>query len=169
MKPPVVVIGRHCNRNQYGIAVRFKKFPSVAKTAQSSEREAGRCARRVLPSANEVTPGTGSGMFTSQRAASAAKHHRCVLASIASWWAKPDKRQSSSADSTPCPPRLADEHGDSCHLARLEWLCGLPTPSRGTAARRGRKPYRGQEHLHVARRSPCPGCHHLRSGARNTS
>jgi hypothetical protein len=37
MKPPVVVIERHCNRNQCGIAVRFKKTQSVAKTAQSSD------------------------------------------------------------------------------------------------------------------------------------
>jgi hypothetical protein len=37
MKPPVVVIGRHCNTNQCRIAVRFKKTQSVAKIAQSSD------------------------------------------------------------------------------------------------------------------------------------
>src|SRR6478752_4103053 len=67
MKPPVVVIGRHCNRNQCGIAVRFKKMHSVAKIAQSSESSASqptrptatdldRRTRRGLPSANELNP-----------------------------------------------------------------------------------------------------------------
>src|SRR5262249_49747534 len=39
MKPPVVVIGRHCKTNQCWIAVRFKKIQSVAKISQKSRRE----------------------------------------------------------------------------------------------------------------------------------
>ena len=39
MKPPVVVIERHCKTNQCGIAVRFKKIQSVAKISQSIEEE----------------------------------------------------------------------------------------------------------------------------------
>lgn len=37
MKPPVVVVRRHCNTNQHRIAVRFKKIQRVAKIAQSSK------------------------------------------------------------------------------------------------------------------------------------
>src|SRR5215510_6422309 len=37
MKPPVVVIGRHCKTNQCWIAVRFKKNQSVAKISQNVE------------------------------------------------------------------------------------------------------------------------------------
>ena len=37
MKPPVVVIGRHCKTNQCWIAVRFKKTQSVAKISQKVE------------------------------------------------------------------------------------------------------------------------------------
>jgi hypothetical protein len=40
MKPPVVVIERHCKTNQCWIAVRFKKIPSVAKISQSPEASA---------------------------------------------------------------------------------------------------------------------------------
>jgi hypothetical protein len=39
MKPPVVVIGRHCKTNQCWIAVRFKKTQSVAKISQSPAEE----------------------------------------------------------------------------------------------------------------------------------
>jgi hypothetical protein len=39
MKPPVVVIGRHCKTNQCWIAVRFKKIQSVAKISQSHAQE----------------------------------------------------------------------------------------------------------------------------------
>src|SRR5262245_7273092 len=39
MKPPVVVIARHCKTNQCWIAVRFKKIPSVAKISQRAARE----------------------------------------------------------------------------------------------------------------------------------
>jgi hypothetical protein len=36
MKPPVVVIERHCKANQCWIAVRCKKIQSVAKISQSA-------------------------------------------------------------------------------------------------------------------------------------
>jgi hypothetical protein len=39
MKPPVVVIGRHCKTNQCWIAVRFKKTQSVANISQSHAQE----------------------------------------------------------------------------------------------------------------------------------
>jgi hypothetical protein len=39
MKPPVVVIERHCKTNQCWIAVRFKKTQSVAKISQSPAEE----------------------------------------------------------------------------------------------------------------------------------
>src|SRR6516164_3964469 len=39
MKPPVVVIERHCKTNQCWIAVRFKKIQSVAKISQSAAEE----------------------------------------------------------------------------------------------------------------------------------
>src|SRR5207247_2847286 len=39
MKPPVVVIERHCKTNQCWIAVRFKKTQSVAKISQSHAQE----------------------------------------------------------------------------------------------------------------------------------
>jgi len=39
MKPPVVVIERHCKTNQCWIAVRFKKTQSVAKISQSHAHE----------------------------------------------------------------------------------------------------------------------------------
>src|SRR5262249_20978164 len=48
MKPPVVVIARHCKTNQCWIAVRFKKIPSVAKISQTAARSARmRCGSRV--------------------------------------------------------------------------------------------------------------------------
>src|SRR5215813_10448819 len=39
MKPPVVVVERHCKTNQCWIAVRFKKIQSVAKISQSAAGE----------------------------------------------------------------------------------------------------------------------------------
>jgi len=39
MKPPVVVVERHCKTNQCWIAVRFKKIQSVAKISQSAAKE----------------------------------------------------------------------------------------------------------------------------------
>lgn len=73
MKPPVVVIGRHCNRNQCGIAVRFKKIRTVAKIAQSSERPTsqaradgerlGQMHASGLSAANELNPPAVSGML----------------------------------------------------------------------------------------------------------
>src|SRR5262249_21731537 len=39
MKPPVVVVERHCKTNQCWIAVRFKKIKSVAKISQSAAEE----------------------------------------------------------------------------------------------------------------------------------
>ena len=47
MKPPVVVIARHCKTNQCWIAVRFKKIPSVAKISQSAPRERADAGERV--------------------------------------------------------------------------------------------------------------------------
>src|SRR5215475_5886359 len=49
MKPPVVVVERHCKTNQCWIAVRFKKIPSVAKISQSlpSERACRGAGERV--------------------------------------------------------------------------------------------------------------------------
>jgi len=40
MKPPVVVVERHCKTNQCRIAVRFKKIRSVAKISQSAAKSA---------------------------------------------------------------------------------------------------------------------------------
>jgi len=42
MKPPVVVIERHCKTNQCWIAVRFKKTQSVAKISQSPAQKSAR-------------------------------------------------------------------------------------------------------------------------------
>jgi len=49
MKPPVVVIERHCKTNQCWIAVRFKKIQSVAKISQSAaeKRADDALAKRV--------------------------------------------------------------------------------------------------------------------------
>src|SRR6478672_4688754 len=55
MKPPVVVIGRHCKTNQCWIAVRFKKTQSVAKISQSVAEERADDApisKRVPPTAS---------------------------------------------------------------------------------------------------------------------
>jgi hypothetical protein len=50
MKPPVVVVERHCKTNQCWIAVRFKKIPSVAKISQNLRSE------RVNRGAGERVP-----------------------------------------------------------------------------------------------------------------
>ena len=55
MKPPVVVIERHCKTNQCWIAVRFKKIKSVAKISQSAaeERADDALAKRVPLAASQ--------------------------------------------------------------------------------------------------------------------
>jgi hypothetical protein len=58
MKPPVVVIERHCKTNQCRIAVRFKKIPSVAKISQSFQASAREEAR-----ANEFHSGVAGEIF----------------------------------------------------------------------------------------------------------
>jgi hypothetical protein len=55
MKPPVVVIGRHCKTNQCWITVRFKKTQSVAKISQTPAQARADDApfgKRVPPTAS---------------------------------------------------------------------------------------------------------------------
>ncbi|HYZ44687.1 MAG TPA: hypothetical protein VE667_07500, partial [Xanthobacteraceae bacterium] len=62
---PLVVIERHCNRNQYGIAVRFKKTQSVAKTAQSSNGRA--FSQTTRPMATDLDRRTALRFAVSER------------------------------------------------------------------------------------------------------
>jgi hypothetical protein len=58
MKPPVVVIERHCKTNQCWIAVRFKKIQSVAKISQSAAKSA-----RMTPWQTSSTDGVAEKCF----------------------------------------------------------------------------------------------------------
>src|SRR5215510_15603406 len=76
MKPPVVVVERHCKTNQCWIAVRFKKIPSVAKISQSFEASAREEVR-----ANEFHTGiAGECLFSSCVRAPSSKVLRLALA-----------------------------------------------------------------------------------------
>jgi hypothetical protein len=68
MKPPVVVVERHCKTNQCWIAVRFKKIPSVAKISQNSEASAREEVR-----ANEFHSGIAGNVYFPH---ACARHHR---------------------------------------------------------------------------------------------
>src|SRR5262245_26217546 len=68
MKPPVVVVERHCKTNQCWIAVRFKKIPSVAKISQNPEASAREEVR-----ANEFHSGIAGNVYFPH---ACARHHR---------------------------------------------------------------------------------------------
>ena len=146
MKPPVVVIGRHCNRNQYRIAVLFKKMRTVAKIAQSSESER-RADARVALFVAERSQCTGPARDVFLR------NVQQLLPNIMSAWRrwKPHRRGSSSADSAGSGVR------DSRHLQAGNGQAPCPTP-RGTATTGG-----------PLKPAPRPRCRRLRCVPRNTA
>src|SRR6516162_152684 len=77
MKPPVVVIERHCKTNQCWIAVRFKKIQSVAKISQSAAEKYFRhaCARRSRKFSFSPSPSLFA-LATGESALTRAKKHR---------------------------------------------------------------------------------------------
>jgi hypothetical protein len=134
MKPPVVVIGRHCNRNERGIAVRFKKIQSVAKIAQSSASsplKRGGQRRQTWADARVETyrRRTNSILrqcqqdFTSQHQATGAKHLESVLAIVCVMERiEPHRRgPSSTGFSALSPGRDTGGARDSRHHRGLEW------------------------------------------------
>jgi hypothetical protein len=135
MKPPVVVIRRHCNGNQYGIAVRFKKMQSVAKIAQSSAssplRRRGQRRQTWADARVETYRRRANSIHrqcqrdvTSQHQATGAKHLESVLAIVCVIErSKRNRRGPSSTGVQRAVPwaRYRRRARDSRHHPGLEW------------------------------------------------
>ena len=170
MKPPVVVIERHCKTNQCWIAVRFKKIQSVAKISQSAAKGA-----RMTPWQTSSTDGVAEKYFRhacarrSRKFSFSPSPSLFALATGESALTRPSSsapsiaphRRSSVASSRSRPMRVESDH-DAGLPKRPGPTADYPK-ERGTPAHHHAREYPHAGVSPICRRSPCRARHRRRS------